>query len=1023
MAETVDGGMHFGSQAHIEGDAFTGGKHEYHYETIYNTLLRGPDELPTRYDGRVQSFLEYYLGTAERPVPFGGREASLAALDRWLAEAGAPPYTLLAAPAGRGKSGLLANWVARLSERPGGPHLVYFPISVRFQTNTESVVFASLAARLAHLHGEKVSALVDAQQYRGLFGDYLRRAPPDGGRLLVVVDGLDEAGGWTAGADLFPIAPPPHLRVLAAARLRAGDPDGSAWLAQLGWDPPGLARRLPLEALDRAGVADVLDQLSDVPGQAAVGRALADRLYTLSEGDPLLVRLYVSALLPQGGQPPAFRPADLDRLAPGLKPFLKQWMREQMILWGPDDPTESGAVQGILDACAMALGPLTRDDLLALDKALFPSGRAVSRALRPLSRLIIGDDRSGYVFSHPRLDEYFVEEMSKDERQAWDGKFLDYGRDTLKRLADGDLAPVEASPYLLQHYGAHLEQAGAPSAELYALLARGWLRAHKSVLGTAAGFLDDARRVARRARVDGVPALGQQVRAALSFASLAAIGSNIAPDLLEACARAGVLSPVAALVLARQKASLRDRVRCLAALAPLLPAEQHATVLEEAFQAAELIGGWDRAEALQTIAGALPRPERARLVETLLEAARTWDGVAMRAVPLAAIAGALPAAEAAPILAEALALARAEPEAGARATQLLAVAKAAPEAEHAAIGREAWAAAREVDGDAYHADLLSQAAEFLPEAERAAAMTEAFDAINAGPLDHQASITLMELLDRLPDGVREQAQASLTEEYHRGTGQPRRRKKSDRTADQSDAQSAWASLLARYAPFLPETDVRAALDHAWTIDETPVRVRALTAVAARLPADERRGVHAAGHRPHQPVGGGRFIVVGIELYGSAGAGRAGARRGRGRARSCVAAGAGGDPGPAGAAAAARAAGTAPGRSAGGRPGHRRPSAPGSRVGRSGRLHERRRARPLPGGGLGHHPIHPSRAAAAGTVWETQPAWPPRNRAGPNARQPGARPRRYGCRAGVGGHGAPPIRWTSAPGDGYRARTG
>ena len=73
--------MHFGNQWHVAGDAFTGGKHEYHYETIYNTLLRGPDELPTRYDGRVQSFLEYYLGTAGRPVPFGGREDSLAALD------------------------------------------------------------------------------------------------------------------------------------------------------------------------------------------------------------------------------------------------------------------------------------------------------------------------------------------------------------------------------------------------------------------------------------------------------------------------------------------------------------------------------------------------------------------------------------------------------------------------------------------------------------------------------------------------------------------------------------------------------------------------------------------------------------------------------------------------------------------------------------------------------------------------------------------------------------------------------
>ncbi len=34
--------------------------------TIINQIIRGPDELPTRYDGLIQSFIEYYLGTKER---------------------------------------------------------------------------------------------------------------------------------------------------------------------------------------------------------------------------------------------------------------------------------------------------------------------------------------------------------------------------------------------------------------------------------------------------------------------------------------------------------------------------------------------------------------------------------------------------------------------------------------------------------------------------------------------------------------------------------------------------------------------------------------------------------------------------------------------------------------------------------------------------------------------------------------------------------------------------------------------
>lgn len=199
-------------------------------------LVRGIDELQlaTRYDSRVQNFLEYYLGAKDHPAPFGGRASDLAALDAWLNDPAAPPYASLIAPAGRGKSALLAHWVTRLASRPAtgaeAVYVVYFPISIRFNTNLETVVFASLAARMAHVYGEKVTQATDAQQYRGVFSDYLRRTPPNGGRVLVVLDGLDEAAGWEAGADLFPTVAPGHLRVIVAARPLALDKDETAWL-------------------------------------------------------------------------------------------------------------------------------------------------------------------------------------------------------------------------------------------------------------------------------------------------------------------------------------------------------------------------------------------------------------------------------------------------------------------------------------------------------------------------------------------------------------------------------------------------------------------------------------------------------------------------------------------------------------------------------------------------------------------------------------------------------------------------
>lgn len=79
----------------------------------------------------------------------------------------------------------------------------------------------------------------------------------------------------------------------------------------------------------------------------------------------------------------------------------------------------------------------------------------------------------GYVLSHPKLNEYFAEEMNDDERTEWQDRFLDYGKAQLQALDDKSLAAKEASPYIVEHYGAHLERADAPAEDLYALVSEG----------------------------------------------------------------------------------------------------------------------------------------------------------------------------------------------------------------------------------------------------------------------------------------------------------------------------------------------------------------------------------------------------------------------------------------------------------------------------------------------------------------------------------------------------------------------
>jgi hypothetical protein len=66
-------------------------------------------------------------------------------LDSWLDDESADPRFILAAPAGRGKSALLVHWVQhlrasrRVNDNSGAWQLVFFPISIRFDTNRPEI--------------------------------------------------------------------------------------------------------------------------------------------------------------------------------------------------------------------------------------------------------------------------------------------------------------------------------------------------------------------------------------------------------------------------------------------------------------------------------------------------------------------------------------------------------------------------------------------------------------------------------------------------------------------------------------------------------------------------------------------------------------------------------------------------------------------------------------------------------------------------------------------------------------------
>jgi Domain of unknown function (DUF4062) len=133
---------------------------DLHNAVFDRLVVQGIGLLRSDYDARIQRFLEEYLGDSRRPMAFGGRDRELARLDRWLHRAQGAPYALLAGPAGRGKSALLVQWAKRVM-RENDVAVIFFPVSVRFRTNLASVVYASISARLAALHGEPIPGAMD----------------------------------------------------------------------------------------------------------------------------------------------------------------------------------------------------------------------------------------------------------------------------------------------------------------------------------------------------------------------------------------------------------------------------------------------------------------------------------------------------------------------------------------------------------------------------------------------------------------------------------------------------------------------------------------------------------------------------------------------------------------------------------------------------------------------------------------------------------------------------------------------
>jgi hypothetical protein len=680
--------------------------------------------------------------------------------------------------------------------------VAFVPVSTRFNTNLESVTFGALATQLARLLGEEVPAdpNTPGQIWRSMVSGYLRRPAPQG-RLLVILDGVDEAASWDVDGSLFPLDPPPGLKILVSARLTAHRPRPEDWQRALAWERHN-PYRLELPALDRPGLRDVLEKMGVPLDELARQPFIVEELHRLTGGDPLLVNLHVSDLWQKGEAVRRLRPEDLRSLRPDYEGYFDRWWEDQRRLWGSQQPLREKAVRELLNLLSAALGPLRAEDLLRLaDPALGLDSWMLEESLRPLARFVVQSGQ-GYVFAHPRLAEYFWNKLTAAEREGLERRFREWGGRVLSDLGEGRLPPRDAPPYLVRYYCAHLERAAAPLAEFRPLVeTRAWAEAWEALEGSFGGYLGDVQafwqRVAaenRRAAEENQPAphLGDEIRCALIEASLHSLAANLPPQLPALLVQHGLWTPRQALTYICQNPDEWQRAEAFEKLLPFLPPE----LLPEALAAArEIEDVGARARVLTALAARLP-PE---LLPEALSAGREIKYAEDRARVLTALAERLPTE----LLPEALAAAREIKYAEDRARVLTALAERLPE-----VWPEALAAAREIKDANARAKVLTALAERLPEVwpETLAAAKEIKDA-------NARAKVLTALAERLPPELLPEALAAARE-----------------IKDSGARIDALTALAERLPQVWPET-----LAAAREIKDTYARADALTRLVGHFP--------------------------------------------------------------------------------------------------------------------------------------------------------------------------------------------
>ena len=388
----------------------------------------------------------------ERHEVFGGRDDELRALDAFIA--GKSTYLYLSASSGMGKSALLANWVRRLES--ADQTVVYHFISRLDDMADEEFALLNLCEQLAVVHGLSGTLPAGRTPLRALYPNLLKLPPPHRRRVIIVIDGLDEAERWKPNFELFPAALPAGVRVVFSSR-ELPDQDVVAELRL----PQEIVATLPLGQLGPTQIEQLLLGGGEAARNCARDPRFLDAIVKYSGGDPFYLRCLIDDI--NAATPMVIE--DLQRRPKGLTAYLRKWYEDLGSALGPEPMNHVDSVLGILVA---SKGRLMRADLVSLAGL---NDLRLGQTLKSFGRFLVGDEAQGYALCHARFQEFLLTQLAST-LGASRARLLQWCQEEARAQSSSG-APL----YVVRHLAQHLGDEGRVE-DLYTLIDRSWMGQH-----------------------------------------------------------------------------------------------------------------------------------------------------------------------------------------------------------------------------------------------------------------------------------------------------------------------------------------------------------------------------------------------------------------------------------------------------------------------------------------------------------------------------------------------------------------